>query len=50
MFLCCMGVQVPSATYSTARHSLIAKSDNNVGNSGIALFVHMFRHSINPGK
>ena len=51
MFLCCMGVQVPSATYSTARHTRITRSDNNVGNSSIAFFVHnslvhMFRHRI----
>ena len=52
MFLCCMGVQVPSATYSTARHNRNRRSDNNVDNSNIALFVvHMFRHGRNnPGK
>ena len=52
MFLCCMGVQVPSATYSTARHSRITSSDRKVGHSSVvnvALFaVHMFRHK-DPG-
>ena len=54
MFLCCMGVQVPSATYSTARHSRITSSDRKVGHSSNVVTVarrfavHMFRHK-DPG-